>query len=320
VGIFGARHLPVRDAVWLEPGQPVVLDSEGVSWNKVRLERLDALYIHGFRYEDPVLPPADPICDWSLWQAGAVIRQQSHSFLYSVFSWLEQRGGPRLYNPVSSELAAFDRPGQLDRLGQTGFAVPPMLIGNDDRTVAAFQQQHQGVVWRPMTGRAAWQWFQERQRQHLVGPDKPPVVLAAVCPGPLLRFYVLDGHVVLVLATAPPNREGIERLESLFPVTDLPPLVLETVGNAATALGLRWAVALAIHSPDGPIFYDVDPDPELGDLPPSFEAYLNHCLAAALVGEPLPVTSFEAEPVERSALLLRRMLAIQFDMEQSKYA
>jgi len=139
IGVLGTRHLPVRDAVWLEPGQRIVLDAEGVSWNEVRLERLDALYVHGFRYEDPVLPPADPACDWSLWQVGAVIRQQTYSFLYSVLAHLEQRGGPRLYNPLSVEVAAFDRPGQLDRLARAGFAVPPLLTGNDDGPVAAFQ-------------------------------------------------------------------------------------------------------------------------------------------------------------------------------------
>jgi hypothetical protein len=320
IGIFGSRHLPVRDAVWLEPGQRVVLDAGGVSWNEVRLEQLEALYIHGFRYEDPVLPPADPVCDWSLWQVGAVIRQQTYSFLYSVLARLEQRGGPRLYNPPSAEVAAFDRPGQLDRLARAGFVVPPLLTGNDDGTVAAFQGQHAGVVWRPVTGRAAWQRFLDRQRQHLVGPDKPPVLLAAVTPGRLLRVYVLDGRVALVLAVAPPDREGLERLETMIPVTDLAPEFLETVGRAVSSLGVRWAVALVTDGSGVPTFYDVDPDPELSCLPPPFEAHLGRCLAAALAGEPLPAAPFGADPVERPALLLRRMLAIQFDMEQSKYA
>ena len=320
VAIFGNRTLPVADAVWLEPGQRVVLDAEGVSWNGVRLERLDALYIHGFRYEDPVLPPADPACDWSLWQTGSVIRQQSYSFLYSVLSRLEQLGGPRLYNPPSAEVAAFDRLGQLDRLALAGFAVPSRLAGNDDGTVAAFQRRHDGVVWRPVTGRAAWQWFQDRQRQHLVGPERPPVLLAAVTPGRLLRAYVLDGQVALVLATLPPNRDGLERLETMIPVTDLPPEFLATIGRAVSTLVVRWAAALVTDGSDAPVFYDLDPDPEPGDLPPPFEAHLNHCLAAALTATPLPAPSFGPDPAERPALLLRRMLAIQFDMERSKYA
>ncbi len=323
VGIFGTNDLPVRDAVWLAPGQPVVLDTQGVAWNGVRLERLDALHIHGFRYEDPVLPPADPACDWSLWQVGSVIRQQSWSFLYSVFAHLEQicknGQGPRLYNPLSTEVAAFDRMGQLDRLAKAGFRVPPVLVSNDDGPISAFQQRHDVVVWRPATGRAAWQLFRTKQRRHLVGITLPPVFLAAVVPGPVLRAYVLDGRVVLTLSSSAPSRHGLERLEAMTAVPDLAPDVLETIGRAASALGLRWATLLLVEGADGPIFYDVDPDPELGDLPESFAAYLRHCLAAALTGTALPVRPAFPAALERPSLLLRRMLGIQFDMEQTKH-
>jgi len=321
IGLYG-MSLPIPGAVLLDPGQPVALDADGVSWNGVRLERLEAILVHGFRYEDPVLPPADPACDWSLWQIGAVVRQQSWSFLYSVWSRLEQIGGPRLYNPVSTELAAFDRPGQLDRLDRAGFAVPARLLSNDDGAVAAFQRRHDGagVVWRPVTGRASWQLFRDRQRRFLVALDKPPVLLAAVVPGPLLRVYVLDGRVVLVLSAAAPSRDGLERLEAMAAVPGLAPDRLAALGAAASALGLRWACALVVDGTDGPVFYDIDPDPELDDLPAPFAAFLRSSLAAALTGAPLPAASFGPEPVERPALLLRRMLAIQFDMEQTKYA
>ena len=321
IGLYG-MSLPVPGAVLLDPAQPVALDAAGVSWGGVRLERLEAILVHGFRYEDPVLPPADPACDWSLWQIGAVVRQQSWSFLYSVWSRLEQIGGPRLYNPVSTELAAFDRPGQLDRLARAGFAVPARLMSNDDGAAAAFQRRHDGsgVVWRPVTGRASWQLFRERQRRFLVAVDKPPVLLAAITPGSLLRAYVLDGRVVLTLAAAAPNRDGLERLETMAAVTGLAPERLEAVGSAVSALGLRWACALVVESPGGPVFYDIDPDPELDDLAVPFAAFLKQCLGAALTGAPLPAPAFGPEPLERPALLLRRMLAIQFDMEQTKYA
>ena len=92
IGLYG-MSLPIPGAVILDPSQPVTLDAAGVSWNGVRLESLEAIFVHGFRYEDPVLPPADSACDWSLWQIGAVVRQQSWSFLYSVWSRLEQAGG-----------------------------------------------------------------------------------------------------------------------------------------------------------------------------------------------------------------------------------
>ncbi len=324
VGIFGTRDLPVRDAVLLSPGQPVVLDTEGVAWNGVRLERLGALHVHGFRYEDPVLPEADPACDWSLWQVGAVIRQQTWSFLYSVFAHLEHIAkagqGPRLYNPISAEVAAFDRLGQLDRLDRAGFAVPPFLASNDDADIAAFQHRHDGVVWRPVTGQATWQWFRDKQRRHLAGVTLPPVLLAAVVPGPLLRAYVLDGRVVLTLSAAAPSRDGLERLETMTALPDPAPEVQATIGRAATTLGLRWAALLLIEGPDGPIFYDVDPDPELSDLPLPFADHLRHCLAAALTGTALPAPPPFPTPLERPSLLLRRMLGIQFDMEQTKYA
>jgi hypothetical protein len=327
VALYGT-DLAIAGAVRLDPSQPVTLDAEGVSWNGLRLERLEALFVHGFRYEDPVLPPADPACDWSLWQAGTVIRQQSWSFLYSIWAHLEritgQNGGPRLYNPVSTELAAFDRLGLLDRLDRAGFAVPPLLLANDEGTVAAFQQRHApaGVVWRPATGRAAWQLFRDKQCRALVGVERPPVLLAAVEPGRLLRVYVLDGEAVLTLATAAPNREGLERLEAMAAVAGLPDGFRETVGRAVLGLGLRWACALVVEKGTeggtGPVFYDIDPDPELSDLPAPFEAFLKSALVAALTGAPPPAATFGPEPVERPALLLRRMLAIQFDMEQTK--
>ncbi|MEI8394366.1 MAG: hypothetical protein WCF85_06490 [Rhodospirillaceae bacterium] len=321
VGLCGC-DLPIPDAVRLDPGAPVVVDAKGVSWGGVRLERLEAVLFHGVRYEDPVLPPAEPACDWSLWQAGTVIRQQRYSCLFSARARLEQVGGVRLYNPLSTELAAFDRFGQLDRLGRAGFAVPSLLVSNNDGKVAAFQRRNDGVelIWRPVTGQAAWQLFRDRQRSHLVGPDKPPVLLAAVVPGRVLRVYVLDGRVVLVLAMLAPNRDGLERLEGMMAVEDLAPERLETIARAVSALGLRRAAALVVDGADGPVFHDIDPDPELSDLPPVFEEYLKRCLAAALTGTPMPAPDFGPEPVERSSLLLRRMLAIQFDMEATKYA
>ena len=172
----------------------------------------------------------------------------------------------------------------------------------------------------PVTGRASWQLFRDRQRRVLVAVDKPPVLLAAVTPGRLLRAYVVDGRVVLTLATSAANRDGLERLEVMAAVTDLAPARLALLGRAVSALGLRWATALVVDAADGPVFYDIDPAPELDDLPAPFAAFLKDCLAATLTGAPLPAAPFGSEPMERPALLLRRMLAIQFDMEQTKYA
>lgn len=309
----------VRLELELGPEQPVTLDDHGVSWNGVRLEALEALYIHGFRYEDPVLPPTDPDVNWSLWQIGPVIRQQSWSFLYSVLSRIECIGGPRLYNPLSCELASFDRLGQLDRLAAAGLMIPSLLCSNDDGAVTAFQRLHDAVVWRPVTGRAAWQLFRDKQRRALVGPERTPVLLAAVTPGPLLRAWVLDGKVVLVTAQDSPSRDGLERLEAAIPLSDLPAERLAALGRAAAALGLRWAMVLFVDSPGGPVIYDVDPDPLVTDQPEPVCDYLLGCLAATLAATPRPVAPPDDVPAWRPALLLRRMLAIQFDIEQTKF-
>ena len=49
-----------------------------------------------------------------------------------------------------------------------------------------------------------WQIFRDRQRQHLIAEDKPPVMLAPVVPGLLRRSFVIDGRVVLTVEWAAP--------------------------------------------------------------------------------------------------------------------
>jgi hypothetical protein len=66
----------------LPEGTRISLGEKGAAWDGVALDGFDALFIHGFRYEDPVLPVAEPAVDWSLWQAGHVRRQQRYSLLY----------------------------------------------------------------------------------------------------------------------------------------------------------------------------------------------------------------------------------------------
>lgn len=311
-------------AVWLNPNlgpdHRVAIDGAALSWNGAPLTQFDALLIHGFAYEDPVIPPADPLQDWSLWQAGPLIAQQRYSFLYSLLARLEAVGGPRLYNPLSSAVAAFARFTLLDRLRLAGAAIPDLICANDPAAAAAFCARHPTVVWRPMTGQAGWQLFRDRQRQALIGRDQPPVMLAAVAPGPLVRVSVLDGQAVLALETAPPARDELERLEVMFPSRSLSAPQLAAIAAAVAGLGLRWATALVVATANGPVFYDVDPDPVATDLPDCFRDRLLRRLAAALAGAPAPAEADAPSAAARPALLLRRMLAIQFDMEQTKYA
>lgn len=300
----------------------ITLDATGVVWNGTCLNRVRALWVHGFSYQDPVLPPADPVCDWSLWQTGHVVQQQRHSFLYSVLCRLEA-AGVALYNPPSALLGAFDRFGQLDRLGRAGFAVPSLLLANDDRSVESFLERNKMAVWRPATGGAAWQRLGPRQRRHLIGHDRPPVLLAHIAPGPYLRAYVVDGRPVMILAGAAPDRAEIERLETFHVVDERDIPGVEQVAAAADRLGCRLAQVSFVAGADRPVIYDCDPDPVAGELPDRLRTRLREAVAAALRGRPAPAVSLaalrEAGPDTRPALLLRRMLAIQFDMEASKY-
>jgi len=304
----------------LPPFSPCSVGGAGVSVGGVGLGAGDTVFVHGVGYEDPVLPPAEPDCDWSLWQAGAVIRQQRYSHLYSLLSRAEAVDGLRLYNPVSVLLRSFSRFDPLDRLGAVGFQVPPLLVTNDPDAATAFLATHTPALWRPVTGGAAWQLCQDRQRRHLVGTDRPPVLLAGVAQGPLLRAYVFDGQVVLTLMMAAPSREGLERFERFGVVTTADHIPgAERAGAAAAALRLRWGVLTYVATNAGPVFYDVDPDPVLTDLPPAIARFLIDALACGLAGHPLPAPPADLTG-DREVLLLRRMLAIQFDIEATKYA
>lgn len=303
----------------LPPEEPVALDAGGVRWNGVALSTLSALYVHGFRHEDPVVPAADPDGDWSLWQPGPVIDQQKHSFVFSALSRLEA-AGLRLYNPPSAHLRAFARSGLLDAC-RGAVALPAMVCTNDAAVAAAFGDGRPAVVWRAVTGRCAWQAFGPKQRRHLFGPDRPPVLLAEVVPGPMVRAFVLEGAVALLLDGSAPACDRVERLET-FRGIDEPGLEhgLAALAAALAGSGLRWAMALVVAGPDGPVLYDLDPDPVVTDLPDVPAGFLADRLAAALLGvAPPPAPPALALAAERPALFLRRMLRIQFEMEATKH-
>jgi hypothetical protein len=309
----------------LPEGTRVSLGEAGATWNGVALDSFDALFIHGFRYEDPVLPVAEPAADWSLWQAGHVRQQQRYSHFYSLLSRLEA-GRPRLYNGPSAHLEGFSRHHQLERLAIAGVPAAAAISTNDPAEAESFCALQTAaqvpVVWRTMTGRSAWQIFRDRQRRHLVAADKPPVILAPVVPGLLRRAYVIDGRTVLTVEWAQPSSESLERFEQFH--------VVESAagdadnggstgigGDALAALGLRWGSVLYVAGPAGPVIYDVDADPLVTDLPPTLRDHLLASLAAGLIGEQPPVYA-GAPIVERESLFLRRMLRIQFEMEQTK--
>jgi hypothetical protein len=210
----------------------------------------------------------------------------------------------------------------LERLGLAGVPVAAVISTNDpveaERFCAIQAAAQVPVVWRTATGRCAWQLFRDRQRQHLIAADKPPVMLAPVVPGLLRRAFVVDGQTVLTVQWAAASADSLERFEQ-FHVVDPASSVSSIGGDALAALGIRWGSVLYVAAPAGPVIYDVDADPLVTDLPAPLRDHLLACLAAGLAGERPPVYA-GAPVVERESLFLRRMLRIQFDMEQTKFA
>jgi hypothetical protein len=298
--------------------EPAAVDGAAVSWGGVRLDQASAVFITGFRYEDPVLPPAGVEADWSLWQARHVLRQQGYSFCWSFFSRLEA-AGVKLYNPPSVLLNLFCRQRPLDMLRAAGLPAAAVAVTNDPATAEAIQGRGGVTVWRPAAGRAAWQVFRDKQRRHLVAADKPPVMLATAAAGPVLRVYVVNGAVALVLIAAPPAHEGVERFE-VFKSLDPASIVgVDIVSAAAEKLGLNWGVFTVVAGENGVTIFDVDPDPVVADLPAALREHLTEALACGLTGAPLPALPTDTAE-QRETLLLRRMLTIQFEMEATKHA
>jgi hypothetical protein len=299
--------------------EPAAVDGAAVSWGGVRLDRASAVFITGFRYEDPVLPPVAGVeADWSLWQARHVLRQQGYSFCWSFFSRLEA-AGVKLYNPPSVLLNLFCRQRPLDMLRAAGLPAVATTVTNDPAAAEAVQGRGGVTVWRPATGRAAWQVFRDKQRRHLVAADKPPVMLVTAAPGPVLRVYVVNGAVALVLIAAPPAHEGVERFEVFKSLDPASVPGVAVVSAAAEKLGLNWGVFTVVAGENGVTIFDVDPDPVIADLPVALREHLTEALACGLSGAPLPPPPTDTAE-QRETLLLRRMLTIQFEMEATKHA
>ena len=299
-------------------GSRLSLDADAVCWDGIDLTALDAVWIHGFTYQSPILPAAASNRDWSLWQYDHLVAQQAYSTLFSLFQDLERRG-VRVINAPRVQVRNFTLFAQLEGLRHAGFQVPRMICSNHREPVEAFCRAHETVLWRPTCGRGGWQRFTRKQCAALVSPEQPPILLAQGVPGPLTRSYLFEGKSLLSLQSRLPDpAPAMERLEQFWqvPCTHVP-----HPGRLLQEVGGHWLMLRYVHNETGTWIYDVDTDPELSALPEPFRHYLLTVLAAEMTGQTDTTQAMAnlAMPHERSTMFLRRMLRILFDMEQSKY-
>ena len=317
------------------PGESIALTAQEIRWNDTDLSSLDIAWVAGYCYMDPVVPPVVGWVDWSRWQFDHLLEQQKYSAIESCLAELDRRGVP-LVNPRRAALVQFAKADQLLRLGRAGCAIPRLLCSNDIAHVDAFCSRYEQVTWRPATGRAAWQRFTGKQKRHLVSAEKPPIILAEAVSDELILTWCFDGEPLLCIRIDPPASRPVEtlgkpedfgellRFETLemLTVADPRPLAGDLQRIAGASDGARWMVATFMPGTDGAMFvYDVDTDPDIAWLPARLRRWLRECVAHRLLNR-----SFDRKNspeiglcLQRPALFLRRMLQIQYEMEDSKY-
>ncbi|MGD0088861.1 MAG: hypothetical protein ABSE73_02975 [Planctomycetota bacterium] len=303
----------------LDPPARSSMSAAEATWGGVDLATLDAAVLRGFPYCDPVVPSGDLDVDWGLWRFEYIAEQQKYTYLYSLFSELERRG-VKVVNPPSVLLNLFMKPFILERLRQTGLKVPELACTNDMAAARQFCGGHEHVMWRPAAGRAAWQLFLDRQREALISPRKPPIMLAeAIEGGPLCRGYLYDGQPLLFLKMAAPDCQGEERLE-FFSTADCAAATAE-LRRLAETLSAPWLQVTFVLKDAQAWIYDLDADPLCEDLPALHRERLLALLAERLLRrEPARQPDPTGEDnQERPTIFLRRMLRVLFEFQESKY-
>jgi hypothetical protein len=299
----------------------VTLDETGIYWDNINVTKLDIAYLHGFSYTYPVIPASPNNTDWNLWQFDYLLEQQKFSFLLSAFTEME-RHGVKLFNSPKIHLKNFAKQELLEDLRHTKFLVPRIICTNDIEATQTFIQDigTQKIVWRPATGRAAWQLFRDKQREFLIAAEKTPVLLAEIIEGPLIRSFLVNGRSLLDLNRhSPACILHAETLESFQVVNSSE--FHEELQKLVNHLSLPWGQISFILREGRPWIYDIDPDPILGQLPDLFHKRLIGGLARGILGletgvfqEPLPES-----PQTRPTLFLKRMLFPLFELEAMKY-
>lgn len=301
-------------------GAPAVaVDETGVYWDDVNVGQLDKAYMHGFSYASPVVPEPLGDIDWSVWQTHHIAQQQRTSFIYSAWQEME-RSNVKLFNPLRTQVQSFMKADLLEDLREAGLRVPRMVCTNHMETAHAFVTEVEHTLWRPSTGRAAWQLFLEKQRDHLITPTKPPILLAELVEGLLIRCYLLEGKPLLCLKRTAPVCLPMEALE-LLEATECPAVYRE-LQRVAEVIPMGWGQVLFILKDEQAWIYDVDADPIYDWLPDVYQQRLTDGFAMGLLGM-APETPLRSAlpdtPQPRPTLFLRRMLQILFEFEYKKY-
>lgn len=294
----------------------IYLGENEITWDDQELTLLDKAIIFDTAYQDPVMPNQKMRSDWTLWQDGYLHDQQLYSFWFSLFTEMERRG-VRVYNAPRQTILDFVKYDLLELLRDKGLKVPGMICTNDPEQAQAFSQAYETVVWRPVTGKAAWQLFKDKQRLYLVDHNKPPIIIAEVVKGPYQRGFLLDGDVLLNLSFKTPSQFPAEVLEQ-FQCVEYHHLI-PVFQAISQQLDIRWAQIFTIHAAGGVYIYDVDMSPVLEQLPAAVHQKLIEMMAVHLNnGDMTKIEPLDGE-YERSTIFTRRMLDILYEFEQSKY-
>jgi len=317
IGLLEALAPGATRQLDLTAAASVVMDDETVRWGGCEVSSLDALLVRGFRYMDPVIPALREDVEWSLWQTGYIADQQRFSTLYSVLSELERRG-VQVVNPPSAHITCFAKQAALERLPAAGFRVPPLLCANNAEDVHAFCARPGKTLWRTVTGRAAWQLFTAKQREALVDPGKPPILLAKAPQGSVVRCWLYEDEPLLCVQHAVPDRKQGEYLE-VFAGFGPDAMGAHHLKGICSALGATWLHLNYVLAGDGiPVVLDFDTDPLIDWLPVPYREHLLHALARSLLGL-IPDPGTPEQLAERPTVFLRRMLNDLWDYEASKY-
>ncbi len=299
------------------PHIPVSLDESQILVDGVDLASLDTAYVHGFSYMNPVIPREPGICDFSLWNGDHLIDQQRYSFVSSLLRELDRRG-VELVNPPDVHVQAFAKPALFEEMAGLDLPVPPMICTNDQQEMVQFGKTHGELVWKPPTGRGAWQILGQKQINHLAGQEKPPIWIARLLDGAYVRILAYKGKALACLHFLGPDPGPPERLETIFHAPDM---ITETLTEKFFQLsGIPWAMMHVVLNEDDADIYDIDPDPVVNWVRGAFRGPLTSMLADKLAGRDAEGVHFPQEKIRRSALFLKQMLWPLYEFERSKRA